>query len=195
LKLLIAMLISFLSGGFAQAEEFGLTEIAALKTKATITQGSFQQTKQLKVLHKPLLSSGEFTYDQNKGVIWKTLKPIKSLLLVNGSKLLTGNAQQALPAAFGKVFTALLGNNFEQLQDAFLMTVLGPPAHWQIQLTPKDALLKKMITKMILIGDTELRSLEISETTGNTSQIRFENISHPLVLTPEQVTDFERLSP
>lgn len=195
MKLLIVLLMSILTAGLARAEQLTLTDIAALKTKAPITQGSFQQTKQLKVLRKPLLSNGEFTYDQSKGVIWKTLKPMKSLLLVNGSKLLTGQAQQAVPAAFGKVFTALLGNNIEQLQEGFEASALGPAARWRVQLIPKDAFLKKIISKMTLLGDTELRSLEIIEASGNSTQIQFDNINHPLTLTPEQIADFERLSP
>ena len=47
----------------------------------------------------------------------------------------------------------------------------------------------------MLSGDNELRLLEIQETGGNISQIKFDKITHPTQLTPEQEADFEHLSP
>jgi hypothetical protein len=163
--------------------------------KTPITQGDFHQQKHLKILHKPLISTGTFTYDQNKGVIWKTLTPVVSLLLVNESRLLTGQGEQAVPAAFGKVFKAMLGGDLAELTDGFTITGTDQKTSWQLELTPKDEMLKKIISTMALSGDTELRDLEIRETGGNITRISFDNITHPIQLTAEQEVDFERLSP
>ncbi|MDO9167993.1 MAG: outer membrane lipoprotein carrier protein LolA [Methylobacter sp.] len=168
---------------------------AARLAKTPITQGDFHQQKQLKVLRKPLISTGTFTYDQNKGVIWKTLTPVVSLLLVNESKLLTGQGEQAVPAAFGKVFKAMLGGDLAALTDGFVITGTDQKTSWQLALIPKDEMLKKIISTMVLSGDTELRQLEIRETGGNVTLISFDNISHPERLSDEQEADFERLSP
>ncbi|MGZ5009133.1 MAG: outer membrane lipoprotein carrier protein LolA, partial [Methylobacter sp.] len=163
--------------------------------KSPITQGEFRQQKQIKVLHKPLISTGTFTYDQNKGVIWKTLTPVASLLLVNESKLLTGQGEQAVPAAFGKVFKAMLGGDLSALTDGFSVTGTDQKTAWQLELTPKDEMLKRIIGSMLLSGDSELRHLEIREANGNTTDIAFDRITHPAHLTDEQQADFERLSP
>ena len=56
-------------------------------------------------------------------------------------------------------------------------------------------MLKKIISTMLLSGDTELRNLEIREAGGNITRIAFDNITHPAQLTDEQQADFERLSP
>ena len=117
--LLKALLLYLLAFGQGIAGEAVLTEIAARLAKTPITQGDFHQQKHLKVLHKPLISTGTFTYHQSKGVIWKTLTPVASLLLVNESKLLTGQGEQAVPAAFGKVFKAMLGGDLAALTDGF----------------------------------------------------------------------------
>ena len=172
-----------------------LAEITARLINPPITQGNFQQQKRLKILRKPLISTGTFTYHQSKGVIWKTLTPIPSLLLVNESRLLTGQGEQAVPAAFGKVFKAMLGGDLSQLTEGFLMTGAAQKTDWQLQLTPKDEFLQKIISAISLRGDTELRSLDIQEVTGNLTRISFTQITHPAQLTSEQEADFERLSP
>lgn len=193
--LIKALMLCLLAFGQAVAGEAALTEIAVRLAKMPITQGDFRQQKQLKVLHKPLISTGSFTYDQSKGVIWKTLTPVVSLLLVNESKLLTGQGEQAVPAAFGKVFKAMLGGDLAALTDGFSVTGTDQKTSWQLELTPKDEMLKKIISTMLLSGDTELRWLEIRETGGNVTRISFDNITHPAQLTGEQEADFERLSP
>jgi len=195
LILLKALLLSLLLCGQGIAGEAVLTEIAARLAKTPIAQGDFHQQKHLKVLHKPLISTGTFTYDQNKGVIWKTLTPVASLLLVNESKLLTGQGEQAVPAAFGKVFKAMLGGDISALTDGFEITGTDQKTSWQLELSPKDDMLKKVISTMVLSGDTELRGLEIREAGGNITHITFNNITHPEQLTGEQEADFERLSP
>ncbi|MGZ8946068.1 MAG: LolA family protein [Methylococcaceae bacterium] len=172
-----------------------LAEITARLVKTPITQGNFQQEKRLKILRKPLISTGTFTYHQSKGVIWKTVTPIPSLLLVNESHLLTGQGEQAVPAAFGKVFKAMLGGDLNQLAEGFLITGENKKPTWQLQLKPKDELLQKIISTILLIGDTELRVLEIQEVTGNLTRISFTQVNHPANILPEQEADFEHLSP
>ena len=172
-----------------------LAQITNRLAKTEITQGDFQQEKRLKILRKPLISTGSFTYHQTKGVIWKTLTPVPSLLLVNDTHLLTTQGELAVPAAFGKVFTAMLGGDLNQLSDGFSISGSDQITAWQIELKPKDEQLKKIISSIVLSGDNELRLLEIQEAGGNISQIKFDKITHPTKLTSEQEADFEHLSP
>ena len=192
--LLKALLLFFLSFNHSHADDV-LAQITARLAKSEITQGDFQQEKQLKILRKPLLSTGTFTYHQSKGVIWKTLTPVTSLLLANDTRLLTGQGEQAVPAALGKVFKALLGGDLMQLSDGFSITGSAQGASWRLALTPKDELLKKIIGAMVLSGDHELRLLEIQEAGGNMTRIKFAHMTHPAQLTREQEADFEHLSP
>ena len=172
-----------------------LAEVTSRLTKTPITQGRFQQEKQLKFLHKPLLSTGVFTYDLNKGVIWKTATPVPSILLMNEALLLNQQGKQALPPGFGRVFKALLSSDLKYLSEDFKISGQAQKTAWQLQLTPKDELLKKIIKTILLTGDTELRLMELQETSGNLSRIQFSDITHPDHLTTEQQADFERLSP
>lgn len=172
-----------------------LADITSRLLKAPISQGNFQQEKHLKILSRPLMSSGLFTYDQSKGVIWKTLAPVPSLLLVNESLLISGQGEQNVPVAFGKVFKAMLGGDLNELTEGFLITGENIKSAWHLQLTPKDEFLQKIINTITLSGDIELRTLELQEVTGNYTRIDFTQITHPTQLSTEQETDFERLSP
>ncbi|MEQ1738728.1 MAG: outer membrane lipoprotein carrier protein LolA [Methyloglobulus sp.] len=194
-NILIRIFILFvLSLGHCIADDF-LAKITVRLTQTANTQGSFQQEKHLKFLRKPLLSTGTFTYDQNKGVIWKTISPIPSLLLINDELLLTAQGEQALPPAFGRVFKALLGGELNHLAEDFEIIGKEQKTSWQLQLTPKDELLKKAIKTILLSGDSELRLLELQEANSNLTRIKFSEISHPDRLSNEQQAEFERLSP
>ena len=191
LKTLLLFLLPF---NLSYADDV-LAQITNRLAKTEITQGDFQQEKRLKILRKPLISTGKFTYHQTKGVIWKTLTPVPSLLLVNESRLLTTQGELAVPAAFGKVFKAMLGGDLKELTDGFSISGTDQKSHWQIVLNPKDELLKKIISSMVLSGDNELRSLEIKEASGNVTFIKFSQITHPAELSTEQEADFGHLSP
>jgi len=191
LKTLLLFLLSF---NHSYAGDV-LAQITNRLAKTEITQGDFQQEKRLKILRKPLISTGSFTYHQTKGVIWKTLTPVPSLLLVNDAHLLTTQGELAVPAAFGKVFKAMLGGDLNQLSDGFSISGSDQKTSWQIELKPKDEQLKKIISSIVLSGDNELRLLEIQEAGGNITRITFAQITHPTHTTPEQEADFEHLSP
>jgi outer membrane lipoprotein-sorting protein len=192
--LLNASLLFFLCLGSTHASDV-LAQITAHLVKTTITQGHFQQEKQLKILRKPLISTGTFTYHESQGIIWKTLSPVTSLLLVNDARLLTSQGELAVPAAFGQVFKAMLGGDLKQLTDGFTLSGSDQKPYWQLALKPKDVLLQKMIDAIVLSGDNELRTLEIQETGGNKTRITFTQITHPTQLDSEQAADFEHLSP
>jgi outer membrane lipoprotein-sorting protein len=191
---LSALLLFLLSFNHSHADDV-LAQITTRLAKTEITQGNFQQEKRLKILRKPLISSGTFTYHQSKGVIWKTLTPVSSILLMNESRLLTAQGEQAVPAVFGDVFKALLGGDLNRLAESFSVTGSDQKPSWQLQLKPKDEVLKKIINTILLTGDNELRLLEMQEAGGNITRIKFGQITHPEQLTTEQEADFERLSP
>lgn len=171
-----------------------LAEISARLLKTEITDGHFDQQKTLKFLTKPLLSSGTFTYHRRHGVIWRTLAPVSSTLLVNQQRLLTAHGEQVLPPAFGRVFTALFGGDLQVLREGFEIGGSNGNPAWMLHLQPKDAQLKKLITAIHLRGDRELHAIDIQEANGSSTRITFEHISHPETLTAAQVAEFERLS-
>jgi hypothetical protein len=171
-----------------------LAGIGARIVKTEITEGRFRQEKNLKVLKKPLISTGTFIYHRSRGVIWQTLTPVSSVLLVNQTRLLTAHDEQALPPAFGRVFTAMFGGDVQAMKEGFDISGTNDKTAWKLQLKPKDALLQKIIVDMQLTGGKELQRIDIKEANGNFTRITFDRITHPETLTPAQEADFERLS-
>jgi hypothetical protein len=171
-----------------------LADISARLVKNEITEGRFRQDKSIKVLKRPLISTGTFTYRRRQGVIWQTLTPVPSVLLVNQMRLLTTQGEQNLPPAFGRVLVAMFGGDLQLVNEDFAITGANDQGTWQLQLQPKDPLMQKIIIGMQLTGDKELKQLDIREASGNFTRITFEHITHPATLTPAQEADFERLS-
>ncbi|MEC4748663.1 outer membrane lipoprotein carrier protein LolA [Methylomicrobium sp. Wu6] len=190
---LLAIILLLLPLQASQAADL-LVDISARLVKNEITEGRFRQEKNIKILKKPLISTGTFTYHRKQGVIWQTLSPVPSVLLVNQTRLLTTQGEQNLPPAFGRVFTAMFGGDLQLMNEGFAIAGANGQGAWQLQLQPKDPLMQKIITGMQLTGDKELKQLDIREANGNFTRITFEQITHPETLTPAQVVDFERLS-
>lgn len=171
-----------------------LADVGAWLVKTEITEGRFRQEKTIKVLKKPLISTGTFIYHRSRGVIWQTLTPVSSVLLVNQTRLLTAQGEQTLPPAFGRVFTAMFGGDLQAMKEGFDISGTNDKTAWKLQLKPKDALLQKIIVDMQLTGGRELQRIDIKEANGNFTRITFDQIAHPETLTPAQEADFERIS-
>ncbi|MCT7944231.1 outer membrane lipoprotein carrier protein LolA [Shewanella septentrionalis] len=168
-------------------------QLVALSQKLNLgetVRGQFVQSRQLKVLKKPLISQGQFIFDQTQGLIWQQIKPFESLLILKDKQLIQRDSQgrvqvskadaSASAAAMGDLLPSLvramlsgdisgLSENFEL---HFLITdKLSPDGQWQLGLTPKDPLMKKAIANMVLEGGDVLQSLVLLSAAPNvTSQ-------------------------
>jgi hypothetical protein len=187
-------LVFLLSLSLVHADEI-LTRISARVAKAAITEGEFIQEKRLKFLTKPLITKGFFIYQQNKGVLWKTQTPLASTLLINNSQILSEEGEQAIPPAFGGMFNTLLSGDLLSLQEYFAISGAEQGESWQLQLIPKDDMMKKMIAAVRLEGNQDIKLWELLETGGNLTRISFSKIAHPASLNKEQLVEFDRISP
>jgi hypothetical protein len=172
-----------------------LQQIQNQLSQANIVSGEFQQEKQLKFLKKPLVSNGDFTYQQKLGLVWKTKAPFASTLLLSETRLISNQIEREIPIGFGRIFASVLGGDIQQLDQDFIINGQLKNQSWDLILNPKKQALSKAIVMLKLVGDTELRLLEIHEVNGNVARIQFDKITHPTELSPQQVADFEPLLP
>lgn len=193
-RLIHIALVFFFSLSWVHADEM-LTRISARVAKAAITEGEFIQEKRLKFLTKPLITNGSFIYQQNKGVLWKTQTPLASTLLINASQILSEEGEQAIPPAFGDMFNTLLSGDLLNLRENFDISGAEKGESWQLQLIPKDDMMKKLIAAIRLEGNQDIQLWELQETGGNLTRISFSKIAHPASLNKEQLAEFDRLSP
>lgn len=179
-------------------------QLVALSQKLNLgetVRGQFVQSRQLKVLKKPLISQGQFIFDKEQGLIWQQIKPFESLLILKDKQLIQRDSQgrvqiskadaSASAAAMGDLLPslvrAMLGGDISGLSENFelhflITDRLSPDGQWQLGLTPKDPLMKKAIANMVLEGSDVLQSLVLLSAAPN--------------VTPQDMTriDFSALS-
>ena len=162
------------------------TQLIALSQKLNLgetVRGHFVQSRQLKVLKKPLISQGQFIFDQTQGLIWQQITPFESLLILKDKQLIQRDSQgrvqiskadaSASAAAMGDLLPnlvrAMLGGDISGLSENFELHFLitdklnterlSTNGQWQLGLTPKDPLMKKAVANMVLEGSDVLQSL------------------------------------
>ena len=161
-------------------------QLVALSQKLNLgetVRGQFVQSRQLKVLKKPLISQGQFIFDQTQGLIWQQITPFESLLILKDKQLIQRDSQgrvqiskadaSASAAAMGDILPnlvrAMLGGDISGLSENFELHFLitdklnterlSTNGQWQLGLTPKDPLMKKAVANMMLEGSDVLQSL------------------------------------
>ena len=153
--------------------------------------GSYQQSKELDGLSRPLLSNGVLYYDCQHGVIWKTIEPIEqSLVLLNegpnyrvdGQKVkkLTGRKGEML----GDIINAFISNDLSKLSEHFELSKnvaeVDSGVELQVVLLPKRKQLKRAFESVtITTKDKQNQLIEMVDKKGLRTTIRAsKNISH-----------------
>lgn len=158
---------------------------AELSADKTIT-GDFTQIRMMKVLSRPLVSSGHFTLSQSGGLIWQQTQPFASTLHVNADKIqqtilnnppmVITKQEQPLLFAFTSVFLSVFQGDISQIQQYFNIYFTGNVEHWQIALKPKSAPFNKAIINIELSGGPYISSIVVNEAQQNTMTIQLSHV-------------------
>jgi len=163
----------------------------------TIASGTFVQNKYFTVLKNPVTSTGELYLDQSLGFVWHTSKPIASTLLLKEDGLYSIDHRQqqkkinnATPIA--TVLMSALSGDVTALENEFTLVekVLSEPelgleleseleselsqetsGNVCLELTPKDAMIAKVMRVIELCGKETVDHLVLYETSGNRTEI------------------------
>ena len=168
----------------------GLADIADL-IKARLSpfhnlHGHFEQSKDIRILHKPLKSRGDFILVKGQGVLWRTSYPIAATLRVSPTEIVQlkdgkvtfrlKNEDQPALKLVGQVLFAVFAADLEGLHQHFGISGSSTAESWKATLLPKEPWVAKVATKITLQGDKTLQSLEIDEANGDRTVIRFSAI-------------------
>lgn len=164
---------------------FDLAALSAQLQQQPVVQGQFQQTRYLHNLPQALHSSGVFTLVQKQGLYWELQSPFALRLRLDARGIAQQDAQgqwQISPQSGQSrqiaLFMALLGGDTEELSRDFELQLSGIAQDWQLMLKPKSAVLQQIFQYIQLQGDQFLRQVEILETQGDRSLIRFSDIQN-----------------
>lgn len=173
--------------------------VQARLANPAVLRGEFAQEKQLKGFRNPLKSNGEFLLLRDRGVLWNTKAPFASSTRLTRKKLLAtlpdGSTQVLLDAdtspgmaAVNALMLAMMAGDLKALGKRFVIAeTLHKDRSWSLQLTPREAGLKRAFQRITLQGDRYVRSVEISEAGGDTTRIRFSALKETPPATSSEV--------
>ena len=147
-----------------------------------VVRASFNQTKQMAALKRPLVTDGRLVLSANYGILWQIERPYRMTYVLgserlveidqNGARRIRGAREVPVLAQVDRIFRAMLGANFEVLREYFEVTVRGEATHWTIDLKPRQMQLAKHLGEVQISGGSFVEEIRMSEEGGGTL-IRF----------------------
>lgn len=202
--------MSFLCGWICLLGAVGVSAAEILPQLQTrlqrpdVLRGHFEQVKQVAGFKKPLVSKGDFLVAKDRGVQWLTQSPFAASLVLTRERILAkqANGQTAYRLdtgnepgvrAVNEVLFALLAGDVSILSQHFrLQGELVGAENWKLTLIPAEAAIGKLFQRIDLAGDRYVRTVHIQETSGDSSQIRFTDLTvEPGKLSAEEAHRFE----
>ncbi|MDT6961913.1 outer membrane lipoprotein carrier protein LolA [Cupriavidus sp. SZY C1] len=180
-----------------------LGDVAARLADAPVIRGQFEQTRKLPGFSHPLVSRGDFVLAKGRGVVWATREPFASSLLVTPDRLVMrgadGKVQQQMQAdsqpamrVVGESMIAVLRGDLRSLQTRFDVTgKLVGKAGWTLTLTPTDAGMRRVFTRIELAGDRFVRDVRLQEAGGDSTVVKMIGPVSAASLTPAEEQRFE----
>ena len=191
----------------AVAPAIAATDVEAVKqrvAKVDVLRGEFTQEKQVAGFKNPLRSQGRFVLAQDHGVIWTTLKPFPSEVVVTRDRILSRQSdgssrveldgrQQPAMRSVNAIMFALMSGDAQALSAQFTVKVEVLPGNaWKMQLTPRSAMLGKVFAQLTLSGDRYVREVQINEANQDVTRIHFAGMSDtPATLSTDEGRRFE----
>lgn len=124
----------------------------------------FKQEKHLKNINKLIISGGDFSFDKNKGVVFKTKYPIKSVVYYNNYDYKELN----------DIMNAISTKNYSVIQKVFDIYFEKNNNKWVLKLLPKQKTQVCDIISFISIsGDKNINKIVISMLNGNKTVLWF----------------------
>jgi len=159
-------------------------------------KGSFEQEKTITRLERSLKSSGNFIIAADLGMVWDTVKPFPSTLALGKDFMIqsrSGGQKTVLSAQGNETFlrmaevnSAVFSGNVKTLIDNFSIYYSGNVSGWELGLIPLDKTIASITQKIIMKGDAVIRSIQITEQSGDTIRYILSNHSFPAELSANE---------
>jgi len=154
--------------------------LVALSDKAKNIEhfkGSFVQNRKITILPLPLISTGEFSYHHQTGMMWNTQDPVQSKVQITSQGIQTDQAgsssHMAGSAQLAKTLLGIFSGNLDALADQFNIQVDGDVTQWHLHLTPKHELVASQISAIDIRGKETTESVAIADANGDHTDLTF----------------------
>lgn len=205
---LLAVLLSFGTMGTALvAQQMTLESVCKGLSKHQITTGDFTQIKTINANGRQLKSTGRFIISAD-GIMWKTLKPFPSSIVITKDKMIQTAAdgkQSVMNGADNQIFenisnclSSVFAGNSGDLEKNFTVQLITEAngKNWKMILTPKDSTIGSVMQTLEMTGTVSdgdeviMNSLEMNETSSNKIKYEFTNQEYPKELTADEKSNF-----
>lgn len=178
-----------------------LRQIFSQLSETPTVRANFEQQKKLASMNKTFVSKGTVLFSKSQGVIWKIQTPVKADLIVTPRKLVqktqrTHSQIEIDKSPYGSVATMFLqlmsGNETALAKNFNVVSASYSPAQWNVALTPKSSLFKKLFVRVDAQGQRYVDRIVIREKANNSTSIRFsQQTTQPQTLTAEENALFQ----
>lgn len=181
-----------------------LADVAAQLAAPEVLRGSFEQTRELRMLSRPLHSSGRFLLS-DRGLYWRQETPVASVMVADAERLRqsVGDGplqdidieQNPVVLSFSRSFLSIFEGDEAGLREQFEVAFEpgGAPGRWQIVLFPTSYPMSEAIESIRLGGREYIETLEVTSRTSETTTIRFSDLqTEPGELTEHEIELYAR---
>lgn len=169
-----------------------------------VLRGEFTQEKRIKGFKNPLRSQGRFLLARDKGVVWSTLKPFPSDVVLTRDRILSrqkdgstrieldARQQPALRSVNAMMF-ALMSGDVQALSSRFNAQAQALSDNgWRLVLTPRPGAMAQAFAGITLEGDRYVRRVSIAERNGDATRLQFTALTEtPATLTTDEARRFD----
>ncbi|MCL2765152.1 MAG: outer membrane lipoprotein carrier protein LolA [Treponema sp.] len=176
------------------------TATCANLAKHPIIKGNFEQEKHLTRFNRSLMSSGNFIIAAEQGMVWETLQPFPSTMIMGNDYIMQArpNGQKSVLSSQGNetftqmadVISSVFSGHSQGLLGNFEVFFFGSVSNWNMGLLPRDRIIASFVTKITLSGDSAIRSIRIFEQNGDVITYTLSNLSHPARLSDHEEAFF-----
>lgn len=185
----------------AYAQNSDIKQIFTQLSASSVVRANFVQHKKLASLNKTYVSKGTVVFTKNSGVLWQIQSPVKADLIVTSKKVVqktqrTYSQIEVDKTPYGSVATMFLqlmsGNETALAKNFNVVSANYSPTKWNVSLTPKSGLFKKLFVKVDGQGQRYVDQIVIQEQANNSTTIRFsQQTAQPQTLTAAENALFQ----
>lgn len=185
-KGLLLALMAFTTASFAQ-EESTPQSIARQLAQHIIIRGNFAQTREVEGIPRGLRSRGHYVFWRDHGIYWATQLPQQRAMTYRNDKTLQWSNDNSQPQEMNstadkylrRILMTVFSFDAQQLNEQFEQQWEVESARWNLLLVPKQSTTKRFLQEIALRGKTDIESLSLVRTNGETLTIDFQD-SQPL---------------
>jgi outer membrane lipoprotein-sorting protein len=165
-----------------------------------IVKGNFVQEKYLNRFDRSLMSSGNFIISAEQGMVWETLQPFPSTMILGKHFIMQSrpDGRKSVISAQGNetftqmadVISSVFSGHSQRLLENFEVYFLGSVSNWNMGLLPRDSVFASFVMKITMTGDSAIRSIRLFEQNGDVITYTLSNPSYPTRLNDREEAFF-----